>query len=58
LLLTFMGEALRDALDNRIADDEPEEEDDRIHLSRESERAQASDAHSAPSTRDKLLEVS
>lgn len=58
LLLTFMGEALRDALDNRIADDEPEEEDDRIHLSRESERAQASDAHSVPSTRDKLLEVS
>lgn len=57
LLLTFMGEALRDALDNRIADDEAEEEEDeRIHLSRESQQEQLSNA--SPSTREKLLEVS
>ena len=58
LMLTFMGEALRDALDNRIADDEPEEEeDDQVYLSRELEQVQA--AASAPvAAPAKLLEVS
>ncbi|WP_165496920.1 ABC transporter permease [Phytopseudomonas dryadis] len=58
LMLTFMGEALRDALDNRIADEEPEEEDERIHLSRESAQALAASGATDSAPRRTLLEVS